>query len=141
MKFKIADIGVGLYLLAAVIFLIIPLPSWMLDVMLAFNISMALVILFNCLFVKEVLDMAFFPTMLLFTTIFRISLNVSSTKLILTTGNPGNVVATFGSFVGGNNLVVGSIVFIILIIVQFMVINKGSTPLSQSSRSPFLYML
>ena len=126
MKFRIADIGVGLYLLAAIIFLIIPLPSWMLDVMLAFNIAMALVILFNCLFVKEVLDMAFFPTMLLFTTIFRISLNVSSTKLILTTGNPGNVVATFGSFVGGNNLVVGSIVFIILIIVQFMVINKGS---------------
>ena len=95
MKFRIADMGVGLYLLAAIIFLIIPLPSWMLDVMLAFNISMALVILFNCLFVKEVLDMAFFPTMLLFTTIFRISLNVSSTKLILTTGNPGNVVATF----------------------------------------------
>ena len=126
MKFKIADIGVGLYLLAAIIFLIIPLPSWMLDVMLAFNISMALVILFTCLFVKEVLDMAFFPTILLFTTIFRIALNVSSTKLILTTGNPGNVVATFGSFVGGNNLVVGSIVFIILIIVQFMVINKGS---------------
>lgn len=126
MKFKIADMGVGLYLLAAIIFLIIPLPSWMLDVMLAFNISMALVILFNCLFVKEVLDMAFFPTMLLFTTIFRISLNVSSTKLILTTGNPGNVVATFGSFVGGNNLVVGTIVFVILIIVQFMVINKGS---------------
>ena len=126
MKFKIADVGVGLYLLAAIIFLIIPLPSWMLDVMLAFNIAMALVILFNCLFVKEVLDMAFFPTMLLFTTIFRIALNVSSTKLILTTGNPGNVVATFGSFVGGNNLVVGSIVFIILIIVQFMVINKGS---------------
>ena len=126
MKFKIADIGVGLYLLAAIIFLIIPLPSWMLDIMLAFNISMALLIIFNCLFVKEVLDMAFFPTMLLFTTIFRISLNVSSTKLILTTGNPGNVVTTFGSFVGGNNLVVGSIVFIILIIVQFMVINKGS---------------
>ena len=126
MKFRIADIGVGLYLLAAIIFLIIPLPSWMLDVMLALNISMALLIIFNCLFVKEVLDMAFFPTMLLFTTIFRISLNVSSTKLILTTGNPGKMVTTFGSFVGGNNLVVGSIVFIILIIVQFMVINKGS---------------
>ncbi len=126
MKMKIADIGVGLYLLAAIIFLIIPLPSWMLDIMLAFNISMALVILFTCLFVKEVLDMSFFPTMLLFTTIFRISLNVSSTKLILTTGNPGGVVQTFGNFVGGGDLIVGSIVFVILIIVQFMVINKGS---------------
>ena len=64
--------------------------------MLALNISIALIVLFNTLFVKEVLDMSFFPTLLLFTTIFRISLNVSSTRLILTTGNPGNVVQTFG---------------------------------------------
>ena len=70
--------------------------------------------------------MSFFPTLLLFTTIFRIALNVSSTKLILTTGDPGNVVKTFGSYVGGNNLVVGIIIFVILIIIQFAVINKGS---------------
>ena len=67
-----------------------------------------------------------FPTMLLFTTIFRISLNVSSTKLILQTGDPGDVVVTFGKFVSGNNMVIGFIVFIILLIVQFIVINKGS---------------
>ena len=70
--------------------------------------------------------MSFFPTMLLFTTIFRISLNISSTRLILTTGDPGQVVTTFGSYVGGGDLIVGCVVFIILIIVQFMVINKGS---------------
>lgn len=123
---KKSDIGIGLYLLAAILFLIIPLPSFVLDIMLALNISVALIILFNCLFVKEVLDMSFFPTLLLFTTLFRIGLNVSSTKLILTTGSPGNVVQVFGNFVGGGNLVVGMIVFVILIIVQFVVINKGS---------------
>ena len=123
---KKADIGVALYLLAAVIFFIVPISSNLLDVMLALNISIALIVLFNTLFVKEVLDMSFFPTLLLFTTIFRISLNVSSTRLILTTGNPGNVVQTFGQFVGGGDLIVGAIVFIILVIIQFVVINKGS---------------
>lgn len=123
---KKADIGVALYLLAAVIFFIVPISSTLLDVMLALNISFALIILFNTLFVKEVLDMSFFPTLLLFTTIFRISLNVSSTRLILLTGAPGNVVETFGNFVGGGNLVVGVIVFVILVIIQFVVINKGS---------------
>ena len=123
---KKADVGVALYLLAAVIFFIVPISSTLLDVMIAINISIALIILFNTLFVKEVLDMSFFPTLLLFTTIFRISLNVSSTRLILTTGAPGNVVTTFGQFVGGGDLVVGVIVFIILVIIQFVVINKGS---------------
>ena len=128
---KKADVGVALYLLAAVVFFIVPIPSGLLDVMLAFNISIALVVLFNCLFVKEVLDMSFFPTLLLFTTIFRISLNVSSTRLILTTGNPGNVVETFGAFVGGGDLVIGAIIFIILVIIQFVVINKGSERVSE----------
>ena len=126
MVIKKSDIGVGIYLLCAVIFFIIPIPSILLDVMLAINISIALIVLFNALFVKEVLDMSFFPTLLLFTTIFRISLNVSSTRLILSTGNPGNVVLTFGNFVGGGNLVIGAIVFIVLVLIQFIVINKGS---------------
>ncbi len=123
---KKADIGIGLYILAAIVFLIIPLPSIVLDAMLCVNISIALVVMFDALFVREVLDMAAFPTILLFTTIFRISLNVSSTKLILGNGDAGKVVETFGNFVGGNDLIIGIIVFIILILVQFMVINKGS---------------
>ncbi|MCR5421584.1 MAG: flagellar biosynthesis protein FlhA [Lachnospiraceae bacterium] len=121
-----ADVGVALYVICAFVFLIIPLPSVVLDVCLALNMAVAFTILFNSMFAKEVLDMSFYPTMLLFTTLFRISLNVSSTRLILSTGSPGNVVETFGSFVGGGDLVMGTIVFIILIIVQFMVINKGS---------------
>ncbi|WMJ88430.1 flagellar biosynthesis protein FlhA [Anaerocolumna sp. MB42-C2] len=123
---KKADLAIGLYLLAAIIFLIVPIPSGLLDILLAMNISVALIVLFNALFTKEVLNMASFPTILLFTTIFRISLNVSSTRLILTTGEPGNVVETFGRFVGGGDPIVGIVVFIILILVQFMVINKGS---------------
>ena len=126
MKIKKNDLFIGIYLLAAVLFLIISIPSWLLDILLAINILVAMVVLFNSLFAKEVLDMASFPTMLLFTTIFRISLNVSSTKLILKNGDAGKVVDTFGKFVGGGNLVIGIIIFIILIIVQFIVINKGS---------------
>ncbi len=126
-----ADAGVALYLMAAIVFFIVPIPSALLDVLLIFNISIALVILFNCLFVQEVLDMSFFPTLLLFTTIFRISLNVSSTRLILKSGDPGNVVRTFGDFVGGGDMVIGTIIFIILLIVQFVVINKGSERVSE----------
>lgn len=123
---KKADVGVALYLLAAVIFFIVPIPAVLLAAMQAVNISLALVIMFRALFTNEVLDMSFFPTLLLFTTIFRIALNVSSTRAILMTGDPGNVVKTFGSFVGGNDLIIGAIVFIVLVIIQFVVINKGS---------------
>ncbi len=127
------DLGVVLYMLAAVVFFIVPIPSILLDLLLAFNIGIALTIMLNTIFMKEILDMAFFPTLLLFTTIFRISLNVSSTRLILTTGNPGNVVVTFGQFVGGGNIIIGAIVFVILLIIQFMVINKGSERVAEVS--------
>jgi len=123
---KKADIGVAMYVLAAFVMMIVPIPAALLDVLLAVNIAVAFTILFSCMFAKEVLEMSFFPTILLFTTIFRIALNVSSTRLILSTGDPGNVVQVFGNFVGGGDLVIGIIVFIILLIVQFMVINKGS---------------
>ncbi len=125
------DLGVGIYLLAAILFFIIPIPSFLLDVMLAVNIGIALVILFNVLYVQEVLDMSYFPTLLLFTTIFRIALNVSSTRLILSSGDPGNVVITFGEFVGGNDMVIGGIVFIVLVLIQFMVINKGTERIAE----------
>jgi len=125
-KMPKADVGIALYVLAAFVMFIISVPAWLLDVLLALNISIAFTILFTCMFIKEVLDISYFPTILLFTTIFRIALNVSSTKLILRTGNPGNVVSTFGEYVGGGDLIIGTIVFIILILIQFMVINKGS---------------
>ncbi|MDD5935725.1 MAG: flagellar biosynthesis protein FlhA [Clostridiales bacterium] len=128
---KKTDLAVGIYIMSAIIFLIIPMPSFLLDFLLALNISIAMIILFNALFSQEVLNMSTFPTILLFTTVFRISLNVSSTKLILQTGDPGEVVKQFGKFVGGGDVVIGVIVFIILLIVQFMVINKGSERVSE----------
>lgn len=131
MKLKKADFGVALYIMAAITMFIVPIPAWLLDILLAFNISIALTILFGTMFSKEVLDMSFFPTMLLFTTIFRIALNTSSTRLILRDGDAGNVVATFGEFVGGGDLIIGVIIFIILILIQFMVINKGSERVSE----------
>ena len=130
---KKSDMAIGIYLIAAIVFLIVPIPSFLLDILIAFNIAVALIILMNALFSMEVLDMSAFPTILLFTTVFRIALNVSSTRLILTTGEPGNVVSTFGSFVGGGDPIIGVIVFVILLIVQFMVINKGSERVAEVS--------
>ena len=120
------DAVVAIYILTAFIMLIVPLPAWLLDVFMAFNMAVAFTVLFAAMFTKEVLDMSYFPSILLFTTIFRIAMNVSSTRLILTTGSAGNVVMTFGQFVGGGDLIVGAVIFIILILVQFLVINKGT---------------
>ena len=120
------DEMIAIYMLVAFVMLIVPLPAALLDVFMAFNIAISFTILFVCMFTKEVLDLSYFPTILLFTTIFRIAMNVSSTRLILTTGTSGNVVKTFGKFVGGGDLIVGAIIFLILILIQFLVINKGS---------------
>ena len=125
------DVFVALYLAIAIVLFIIPIPAVVLDILLAFNISLAMTIMFGALFCKEVLDMSFFPTLLLFTTLFRISMNTSSTRLILRDGYAGNVVATFGNFVGGGDLIIGAIIFVILLIIQFMVINKGSERVSE----------
>lgn len=125
-KIKGADVGLGFFVLIVIIMFIIPIPSFLLDILLAMNLALAMTVLFNSMFSKEALDMSTFPTILLLTTIYRIALNVSSTRLILLTGDPGNVVRTFGNFVGGGNLIVGVIVYFILLIVQFVVINKGS---------------
>jgi flagellar biosynthesis protein FlhA len=130
---RIYDYGVALYLVAAVVMFIIPIPNTLMDILLAFDFCLSFVILFTAMFCKEVLDMSNFPTILLFTTIFRIALNISSTRLILTSGDPGKVIQVFGSFVGGNDLIVGIIVYIILVIVQFMVINKGSERVAEVS--------
>ena len=132
LNFKtLSNYMIGIYTLAIIIFFIIPIPSCLLDILVAFNMSVAMIVLFNALFSAEVLNMSTFPTILLFTTLFRISLNVSSTRLILLNGDPGKVIRQFGTFVGGNNLIVGAIIFIVIILVQFLVINKGSERVSE----------
>lgn len=128
---KRQDLFLGLYILVPVVFLIVPIPALLLDILILLNISIAMIILFNALFSTEAINMSSFPTLLLLTTLFRMSLNVGSTRNILLTGYAGNVVETFGQFVGGGNLVVGIIIFMILVIIQFIVINKGSERVSE----------
>lgn len=125
-RFGQADIGVAGYVLIAFVMLIIPVNENLLDVLLGLDMALSFTIMFTCMLTSEVLNMSYYPTILLFTTIFRIALNVSSTRLILTKGEAGNVIQVFGQFVGGGDLIIGVIVFIILIMVQFLVINKGS---------------
>ena len=132
LNFKtLSNYMVGVYVLAVIVFFIVPIPSFLLDILVAFNMSIAMIVLFNALFAPDVLQMSSFPTILLMTTIFRISLNVSSTRLILKDGNPGKVITEFGNFVGGGDLILGAIVFVILILIQFLVINKGSERVSE----------
>lgn len=132
LNFKtLSNYMVGVYVLAVIVFFIVPIPSLLLDILVAFNMSIAMIVLFNALFAPDVLQMSSFPTILLMTTIFRISLNVSSTRLILAKGDPGKVITQFGAFVGGGNLILGAIVFVILILIQFLVINKGSERVSE----------
>lgn len=125
------DMVLGAFILVPILCLIIPVPLFLLDLLFALNIALSMIILFNALFSKEPLDMSAFPTLLLLMTLFRLSLNVSSTRNILLKADAGNVVDTFGNFVGGGNLVVGAIVFFVLVIMQLLVINKGSERVSE----------
>lgn len=125
------DMVLGAFILVPILCLIIPVPLFLLDLLFALNIALSMIILFNALFSKEPLDMSAFPTLLLLTTLFRLSLNVSSTRNILLKADAGNVVDTFGNFVGGGDLVVGAIVFFVLVIMQLLVINKGSERVSE----------
>lgn len=124
MKSKNISVLVGI--IGIVLMLILPIPAWLLDILLVINISIALMILLVAMNTKEPLEFSIFPALLLITTLFRVSLNVSTTKLILGEGHAGEVVATFGSWVAGGQIAVGFVVFLILIVVQFIVITKGS---------------
>ncbi len=124
---KIADIFMAGLVLAVIMLIIIPLGTAVLDVMLIINIALSVFILLTTLNIKQPLEFSILPTLLLITTLFRLSLNVASTRLILGNGgNAGNVIATFGNFVIGGNLVVGLVVFLIIIAIQFIVITKGA---------------
>ena len=114
-----------------VVMLVIPLPTWLISFLIMLNMSIALVVLLLSMNVKESLEFSVFPSLLLILTLFRIGLNVSTTRAILTTGHGGNVVETFGNFVTSGNAIVGFVVFLILIIIQFIVITKGSERVSE----------
>lgn len=123
---KIKDIAVLAGIIGIVLMMILPIPTWLLDLLLVVNISIALMILLVAMNSKEALQFSIFPALLLITTLFRLALNISTTKLILGDGDAGAVVATFGSWIAGGQIAIGFIVFLILVVVQFIVITKGS---------------
>ncbi|USK61225.1 flagellar biosynthesis protein FlhA [Peribacillus asahii] len=128
---KARDLVVLISVIMIVVMLIIPLPTWLLSILLLINISLALSVLLITMNIKEPLEFSVFPTLLLLLTLFRLGLNVSTTRAILTHGDAGGVVETFGSFVVGGNVLVGLVVFIILVIINFIVITKGSERVSE----------
>lgn len=125
------DLSVLLSVILIVAMLIIPFPSWLLSILIMLNISLALLVLLNSMNMKEPLQFSVFPSLLLLMTLFRLGLNVSTTRSILTNGEAGGVVETFGTFVVGGNILVGMVVFLILVIIQFVVITKGSERVSE----------
>ncbi|GAA0709020.1 flagellar biosynthesis protein FlhA [Paraclostridium ghonii] len=130
---KRADILVGFGIIGIILMIIIPLPPFLLDIMLAINIGLSVLILLMTIFSTSILELSIFPTILLVTTLFRLGLNLSSTRLILGQGYAGNVIESFGSFVVGGNYVVGIIIFLIIVIIQFVVITNGSSRVSEVS--------
>jgi flagellar biosynthesis protein FlhA len=131
MKHNDVFLAVGIVLILGM--MLLPLPAFILDILLTINIALSITILLVTLYTKEPLQYSTFPTLLLMSTLFRLGLNVSSTRLILLTGQPGEVITAFGNFVIGGNYVVGLLIFIILMIINFMVITNGAGRVSEVS--------
>ena len=123
---KYSDIVLAVVVMAIIGMLIVPLPPFLLDILLTVNISLSVIILLISLYIPGALQISIFPTLLLITTMYRLALTVSTTRLILSVGDAGEVVYAFGNFVARGNFVVGGIIFVILVIVNFIVISKGS---------------
>ncbi len=127
------DIGVSVFVVFILAMIIIPLPAFLLDLMLIINIALSITILLLTLFTKNVLEFSSFPTLLLITTMYRLGLNISSTRLILTVGEAGRVIDTFANLVAGNNMIVGAVIFIIIFVIQMIVVTSGSSRVSEVS--------
>ena len=125
------DIALALCVVVILIVLVIPIPTWLLDILLTFNISLAVVVLMATIYLQRPVEFAVFPSLLLMLTLFRLSLNVAATRLILSDGNAGAVINAFGGFVTSGSYVVGIVIFSILVIIQFVVITKGATRISE----------
>jgi flagellar biosynthesis protein FlhA len=123
---KIRDLSILIGVIGIILMMVVPIPTLLLDILLIFNISVAIMILLIAMNTRDALHFSIFPTLLLITTIFRLALNVSTTRLILSEANAGHVVETFGKFVAGGQIAIGFVVFLILVVVQFIVITKGS---------------
>jgi flagellar biosynthesis protein FlhA len=123
---RLTQLGVPVGIVMIVVMLVVPLPAILLDMLIALNITGALLVLMTAMFVHRPLDFAAFPAVILVMTLFRLALNVSATRLVLLDGYAGKVIDTFGHFVVGGSLIVGLIVFAILLVIQFVVITNGA---------------
>src|SRR5438045_9358715 len=123
---RYADLALAGLVVAIVGMMIVPLPTPVLDLLISVNIAVAVVLLLVAIYVSDALKIATFPTLLLLTTLFRLALEVSATRLILLRADAGEVIRAFGNFVVAGNLVVGAVIFLILTMIQFIVISKGS---------------
>lgn len=132
-KKDLIDIGVAAGIICIVLMIIIPMPPFILDILIAVNITISVMILLITIFSTEVLQFSIFPSILLITTLFRLALNVSSTRLILSKADGGSIIKAFGEFVIGGNYIVGVIIFLIIVIIQFLVITNGSGRVSEVS--------
>ncbi|MBR2004091.1 MAG: FHIPEP family type III secretion protein [Thermoguttaceae bacterium] len=132
-KFRWQDAALPIFAAAAVLALLFALPTPLMDLLLSFNLAISVVIFVAVFFVRKPLDFNVFPTILLATTLFRLVLNVSTTRLILTQADAGEVVDAFARFVAGDSVVVGLVIFLIFVIIQFVVITKGATRISEVS--------
>ena len=130
---KYSDVMIAVAIITIVVMMIIPLPTLLLDMLICLNITIALLVVMSVIYNKEALDLSIFPSLLLITTLFRLALNISSTRLILLEGYAGEVITAFGNFVVGGNPVVGFIMFIILVAINFIVITKGSERVAEVS--------
>ncbi len=132
-KKDILDVAVAAGIIGIVLMIIIPMPSFVLDILIAVNITVSVVVLLITIFATEVLQFSIFPSVLLVTTLFRLAINVSSTRLILSQADGGSIIEAFGDFVIGGNYVVGIIIFLIIVIIQFLVITNGAGRVSEVS--------
>jgi flagellar biosynthesis protein FlhA len=126
MRKKLPTYAVPVGVVGIVMLLVVPIPSWLLDVLIVVNIMFALVILLTTMFVKKPLDFSVFPSLLLVATLFRLGLNVASTRLVLSTGYAGQVIASLGAVAVNGSLIIGAVIFLILVVIQFVVVTKGA---------------
>src|SRR5215831_2069151 len=132
-RLAFADAGLAVLVIGIVALMVVPLPTWLLDLLLATNLAVSVAIVLVTLYVGSALRLTTFPTILLVTTLVRVALNVSSTRLILLHANAGQVIHAFGSFVVSGNFVVGAVVFLIVTVIQFVVVAKGSERVAEVS--------
>lgn len=130
---RMAQVGVPLMIVSIVMVMVVPLPAGLVDMLIAVNITIAIVTMLTAMMVEEPLEFSVFPALLLVTTLFRLALNISTTRLILRDGDGGRVIETFGGFVVGDNIVIGLVIFLILVVIQFAVITTGAGRVAEVS--------